>query len=517
MQRVIPDGLKFRPDITSMRLPHSFWMLLVVGLVMRCVALNQPLLDAHLLRQCQTAAATQSLIEQPTFPLTSQIPWLGDFDARYVQELPIYNHLVACLYRLVGNLDISGKMISILLWIVSFFLFQPILRRMITPEQTVWANTMFVVAPLSVFYAQAFMPEMLVQALAFGFLLGTIRYAENPTLPRWLLVTAVGLVAVLVKLPEVSHLYLILAVGIVRQQGWPGIFRMRHLLAGLVTVVLLKMWGNFADSVNAPFLPEWSPTKALPEFIGTFASRFTIKPWVMIFLYIGAYIVTGPAALAAIWGLWIRLRERRCGFLGLWLFSIALFYVVWFGNAGSAQSYYNLPALGPICALFGIGTSALLSCSKLACWPRTAAFAVCAILILCVTPVLSYLFKQDRQILAAADWTRQHTQSDDLILFRANHRWDMVEYYYNPVFAYYAGRRAFVRTPRTPERYIHAGLDRARYAVATLPPPPVEGLLGRLNDFRGVRGLQEEKADWLETAGFEPFLQAKGFIVHKKQ
>ena len=92
--------------------------------------------------------------------------------------------------------------------------------------------------------------------------------------------------------------------------------------------------------------------------------------------------------------------------LGVWLLSIALFYLVWFGNAGTSQSYYNLPALAPLCALFGIGVTAFLSRKNIACWPRLSVFAIFAALVLCVAPVLRYLFKQDRQILAAGDLRR---------------------------------------------------------------------------------------------------------------
>jgi hypothetical protein len=61
-----------------MKLERSFWLFLLVGTVLRCIAINQPLVDAHPLRQCITAAATESLIDQPGFNLSYRIPWSGD-------------------------------------------------------------------------------------------------------------------------------------------------------------------------------------------------------------------------------------------------------------------------------------------------------------------------------------------------------------------------------------------------------------------------------------------------------
>src|SRR2546428_10163432 len=163
---------------------RSFWLFLFVGIALRCVAINQPLVDAHLLRQCITAAATESLIDEHGFNLSSSIPWVGDIDERYVQELPLYNYLVIRVHRVIGNLDMSGKIVSILLWAAAFFCLQFIWRRLLDREQTFWANLLFVIAPLSVFYGQAFMPEMLVQLLAFAFILLAIRYDEAPTVSR---------------------------------------------------------------------------------------------------------------------------------------------------------------------------------------------------------------------------------------------------------------------------------------------------------------------------------------------
>ena len=92
----------------------------------------------------------------------------------------------------------------------------------------------------------------------------------------------------------------------------------------------------------------------------------------------------------------------------------------------------------------------------------------------------------------------------------------MVDYYYNPVFAYYADRRTFVRTRLTPEPYLRAGLERASYAVVTLPPVPIVGLMAKVNHFRGSTGLQQESLDWLEGAGFRLLASEDGFAVFKR-
>lgn len=103
---------------------------------------------------------------------------------RYLQELPLYNYLAIAVYHFIGNLDISGKLTSIILWATSFAILQLIWRRLLDRDQSFWANVLFVFGPLEIFCGQAFVPEMLVQSLALVFVLLALRYDENPTLPR---------------------------------------------------------------------------------------------------------------------------------------------------------------------------------------------------------------------------------------------------------------------------------------------------------------------------------------------
>ena len=120
----------------ALKFNRSVWIFLLIGVALRCVAVSQPLVDAHLARQCQTAAATQSLIEASGFHLSSKIPWLGDLNAYYILELPIYNYLVMGVHWFIGNLDVSGKLTSVLLWAASFVCLQFIWRRVLDSQQT---------------------------------------------------------------------------------------------------------------------------------------------------------------------------------------------------------------------------------------------------------------------------------------------------------------------------------------------------------------------------------------------
>src|SRR5438105_7689690 len=198
------------------------------------------------------------------------------------------------------------------------------------------------------------MPEMLVQVLAFSFVLLAIRYDEAPTLARWISCVAVGLTGTLVKLPEIAHLYLILIGLVFSREGRKALVRPRYLIAAALTIAALKVWGNYVDTVNVgPLSFGSSKQNLLHTYIGAWDSRFHFLPWAMVGLYLTAFIASGPSALIIGYGLWIFLRTQREKIFGLWLVSLLVFYLLWFGYTAAIHSYYNLPALAPLCALFG--------------------------------------------------------------------------------------------------------------------------------------------------------------------
>lgn len=495
-------------------LKHSAPWLLALGILLRCVALNQPIVDAHLLRQTQTAAATQNMMQQGGFPLTANVPWLGDLDTRYLQELPIYNYLAMGLFPLTGKLDPCGKIVSVALWAFGFILLQGLWRRCLPQAAVFWANLVFVLGPLEVFFGQAFMPEMLVQVLGFGFLLATMRYSENPTLPRWIVCAGTGLLGLLVKTPEVSHLFFILAFLIAQREGLSAFRKLRYWIALAIALGALAAWSRYVDSVNSAHVPLWTPHNALREFIGTVQDRLRPKSWMMVVFYLTAFVLPGPAALAGAWGLRVAVRPPAARWLLLWLASLVLFFLIWFGNTAPKQSYYNLVAAGPLAGLFGLGAADLLRRPWASRWPRAAFAAFATLLAAFSAPGIVYLFQQDRQILAASTWIRDHVPAGRPVICQFNHRVDMMDYPYNAVPAYYSGRPVFIWTKALSEPNRKSALERSGIAVVTLPNPPPSGLLGRFRRLRGQENVAPASTNWLAANGFHRVGTEPGFEIY---
>ncbi len=499
-----------------MKFARSFWWLLFLGVALRCIGLTHPLADAHLLRQCQTAAATKDLLTQPGLNLTYSIPWLSLNGARYVLEVPFYNYLVIAVAAIVHNLDLAGRLTSILLWSASFVCLQLIWKYLLTDRQAFWANLLFAVSPLGVFFGQAFMPEMLVQLCAFVFVWQILSYEERPTIGRWCLLTLSGLIGLLVKLPEIAHLYLILVFVLFRLERKWILFKPRYIMSAIVTLFALIVWSRFVDHVNAAYLAEWDSTANLRAFIGPLDLRFQLKPWIMLGLYVIVFIFAGPPVLAGGYGLSKLLKARNPKLLMVWLIALMLSYLLWFGNGGTAQSYYNLPAMAPLCALVGIGIAHLLSTGMFQRWAKVAIPAIVALIVIPALPVYAYLFKPDRHLIDATKWVEANTRPDDVILFQLNHRADMVAYPYNAAPGYLSKRRTFIWTDEMPMDIKQMALKSSRFAVVTFPSTSETGALAVFKRWRGLANPKAKGTDWLQQADYHSLLKTGDFEVFQR-
>jgi hypothetical protein len=496
---------------------RSVLVFLIVGMLIRLLAVNQPLVNAHLFRQTQTALMTQGLME-PGWQLSAVATWRGDLPARLVLELPAYNYLVIAVHKVLGNLDISGKVVSVLLWAAGFLVLQQIWRRCLNPRQAFWANFLFVFAPLSVFFGQAFMPEMLIQLLAFSFIVMLLRYDERPEPARFLAAAAVGLLGMLVKGPEISHLYLIVAILVLKHKGLAAVKVPAFWIALIVTGIVLKAWSHLIDVVNSAYFPDWSSRAILTNFIGSFQSRFSPAGYLKISMYLALFVLTPVGLPFLAMGLWRLIRTKPWKIAMWWVLSIAFFFFFWSGPVGRGQSYYNLPALGPCALLFGWGVDWLLSDRIRS--ERLRRFAT-ASLIVAIVPFLVlgnlYLFRPDPVVLESTRWIREHTSPDDLILLKANHREDAVEYPALAPFPYYGQRRFWIYSPGVPEEERQRALRTSRYAIVTSPPERTSRLDMWRRKIKKQVFKPEDIQPTLLSAGFNPVYTNSSFIVYSNR
>ena len=493
-----------------------FLSLLLIGVIARLICLNHPIFDNSNLRQTQTAEVTKGIIASGSPSLFGNVKWMGDAKAPLLLELPLYNYLVIGANKLFGNLDWSGKIVSVFLWALSFMVLQRIWSRLLDKEETFWANFLFVFAPLSLYFGQAFLPEMLIQFVSFGFIAVLLLYLEKQRFLIFCVLATTGLIGMLLKAPEVAHLYLLAAIMIAHKERTAAVGKLRYWIALALTLGVMRLWSTYIDRVNSPYFPEWTSNKVLQMMLGTWGAHFSPFGYFRLLIYIVLFAATAGGALWVSLGFIELLKNRKQLFMIAWIGSMVFAYFIWAGGAYRIHSYYNLPVLGPVCLLFGIGCSKWLSTERRILSRPVAQTMIVVLLLSSAFWPYVFLYQNDNVLDRACAWLRTQTAPDDIILVRINHRTDMCRYRHDSTVSYYADRGIWCWVDDLGDEQKRRAILTSKWALVTKPPHQ-EGVAERLRQWVKALPLLVEDMSWLETrGGFEKFYENDEFTIYKK-
>ncbi|MEO8204861.1 MAG: glycosyltransferase family 39 protein [Chthoniobacterales bacterium] len=492
---------------------NHFIAFLVIGILMRLAAINQPLIDAHSERQCYTAACSRSLSEQSGWPISFMPNWCGDQVVHLALEFPVYNYLTIFLTHVTGNLDVSGKLLSILFWALSFFVIQGIWRKLLSERETFWANFLFVFSPLSVFFGQVFMMEMLVQFLACTMILTLLRYRESGRLLDYCLFVLVGILGMLIKPPIIAHLFLVALFVFWQRDKWHLLFRWRYWIGGILTLTIMFLWSRYLTGVNVDY--GWTPDTILAYHLRTLADRINPINYLRIGGYLSVFVTSLPGMLIVFIGIFLFRRRSNSGFVWCWLFSIVVYYLVLGFGPATGHSYYSLPALPLMCLFFGAGFAHVLDFRSKGerIWKP---LLIAAIAISLVGGSL-YLFRQDRVIYESAIWMRDNSAPKDNVIFVPGHDRGFINFPHEAIFAYYSNRKIWLFTYKLSEKDRQHALETAEWVVVTTPPGQLSALEKLRLAWRFETPAAAPKTTWLDNSAFAPYFTGKQFVVYKRR
>jgi hypothetical protein len=446
-------------------------LLLLLGLAIRLPSLFHPIKEGH--RNAQTATLTAGMIEDGRLRLDPIAPWRGDLDARLVQELPVYNLCVLALAKIPGlSLDIAGRSVSLIFWVLGFWLLQKLWSQALPKDAHFWANLLFVLAPMGWYLSTAFMPETLVQFLSIAFILLSLRYASRPAWQNLAGCAIVGVLGLMVKFPAFVHLGLFLLLVTADRQGWRGVLRPSFWASGLAMGILLLGWSSYVDAVNSPFFEDWRGWENLRGFLRPQTSRLSFEFWAPLAAYNLAFVIPVVAVPFAGVGLVAIVRQRSDFPCRIWLYLLLSLFGSWlvWAKGAAAQNYYNLPNLPIFSALFGAGIAASLD--KVSWHPqgRLAAKLVFTFLLFtCAAGGHAYLARADHTALQAASWIRANSKESDLVIYQPRHMPGVWDYEHQPLLSHLTGRRTWIWTRSTPDWEKQKALKTGSFLIVTEP------------------------------------------------
>ena len=174
---------------------------ILLGLAIRLVNIQMPILGVHSWRQADTAAMARHFALENTPIWLPQIDWGGATQGYVESEFPIYPYLVGQIYKIFGLNEIFGRSLSIVFGLLTIFLIIRITTILFSSSAGFWAGIFYSLVPLSVYYSRTFQAESFLLFLASLSLERLLIYKRKPTflsiLICWLGFTLACLIKVL--------------------------------------------------------------------------------------------------------------------------------------------------------------------------------------------------------------------------------------------------------------------------------------------------------------------------------
>ena len=144
------------------RLNYPVWFPILIGLLLRLVNLNRPIVGIHSWRQADTAAMARHFALENTPIWLPQIDWAGTSKGYVECEFPIFPYIVGQIYKLFGVHEWLGRGLSILFSLLTILLLIRIGSRIFDAASGWWGGLFFALLPLNVFYGRTFQAESLL-------------------------------------------------------------------------------------------------------------------------------------------------------------------------------------------------------------------------------------------------------------------------------------------------------------------------------------------------------------------
>jgi 4-amino-4-deoxy-L-arabinose transferase-like glycosyltransferase len=370
---IVADGQESRsptPTVERSRGRPGVWLALILALaaVLRLHNLTAPIADNLQAKQAYSANKARNIARAPFDPLRRTLDLL-DGQGRpmeLVEEVPLYIGLLGGAYALFGEHAAWGRLLSILGSLVAIAAFYDLARREHGARAARIAALLLAIAPLSVFYGRAVLPDPWMLAMMLACAACYRRYLDGEG-RVWLFAASVcGLLAVAFKYWGLMIVVVLADMARRRWGTWRALGRPSFvaLMAALVVPTALWMALVFARAPN----PVWTGWVA-----GEPASPYLVaqQPSALGNRQLYAALVTrflirdcGPfAGVLFAAGAWAALRRRvpdgfRFGSLGAWTF-MGLFFYFLFAPKTIDHDYYELMMLPPALTWAALGWMAL--------------------------------------------------------------------------------------------------------------------------------------------------------------
>lgn len=233
------------------------FLILLIALGVRLRGITNPLLDDQGWRQADTASMATHMLGHLTDVPSVFLPQLnydGVTPQRVELEFPFLPYVLACTWTLFGWTDIWGRLLSVVLSLVTVGGIYDLGRKMFTDRAGLFAAAIYAIMPLSIYYGRVVMPEPMAQAWSVWALAMIWRWRkaqeESGIWKAGFLMAG----AILAKLPQLMLFPVVLLLGF-----WPLNHKrvtqlVRYSMIVLIPPMVYYIWAHFKVAPSSQFV-----------------------------------------------------------------------------------------------------------------------------------------------------------------------------------------------------------------------------------------------------------------------
>ncbi|MBL6963748.1 MAG: glycosyltransferase family 39 protein [Bacteroidetes bacterium] len=344
---------------------HSLlWIVLfLIGAGLRFVDLRHPV-DRESWREGDMAAVARNFDREGMNILYPRIDWRGEGPGYAEMEFPVYPWLIALSYKIFGQNDIAGRLLSYLFSLLSIILFFLMSRRWLPPPGSYMAGLFFVFSPLIIQISNAIQPEPLMLLLDLIAVYAFVLWIEKNRWKYFVMAAIATSLALLVKINN-AYLGLLFLFILFDRQKMKMLSDYRIYLFGLIALLPPVLWYSFAND----FWITYGNSLGLSNeyhWIGLdfFTKSYFIKGIVLNELY---FVIMPSAFLVILYALvfskWKENQVLRYGIF--WFGAVYIYYIITCRTTADKWSmYYHCISVPPAALLFGFGLNVILKTEK---------------------------------------------------------------------------------------------------------------------------------------------------------
>lgn len=309
-----------------------FLIILVSSLTIRLFLINRPLLEFFPERQTQTAEITRNIYKNGWVDFwTPKVRYFTGYPIALVEEFPIYNGLLALIYKYIHPAVIWGRILSVIFFTLSAIVLYQLITKLTNKNLALYSLVFYLFSPIGILVSRMYQPE---SAVLF-FLLAAVYLSSWPLFS----------IAVLIKLHAIFFFPLLFYLDLKNRKNLR-----RTSLRAFLSLILPILWYVRARSLNIH--PSVSGFSAVSNW---FQPHLLLSPeWYIRVFQIESVWVFTPIGLFLFWvGVW-SINHKIIKPLLIWLGCNGSFYLI-FTLASMTHEYYHFLFLPPISIIVGIG------------------------------------------------------------------------------------------------------------------------------------------------------------------